>query len=236
MAIETIDISLIISIGIVLLFALIWAIWAINQQMKHGEELAEVQENVESQALALEDANHELERVRKQLELIRKERDRVRKERFNIRKKRYEMRQERNEARKERDALRNQLETLTDFLVDNRVLQPDFDPLTVSKDDLRCEIPDSGPSLPEVEGMERPEVLQALRHAAARDDNWADRPFSRRYMVADGPLSRTQLKALRTALLAGGYLLEPDRPQNGYKLTERGETLLDYAVKDALHE
>ncbi len=225
-----IDISLIIAVGIVVLFALIWAIWAINQQMKHGEELAEVQETVESQVLALEDANRELEQVREQLDLMRKERDRVRKERFDIRKKRYEMRQERNDARKERDELRKQLETLTSFLVKTGIIRPDFDPLTVSETDLLCEVPDAAPALPEVEGLEAGEVLQALQHAASRDDNWADRPFSRRYMVDEGPLTRSQLKTLQAALLASGYLLEPDRPQDGYRLTDDGVALLDDAV------
>lgn len=228
-----IDISLIVSVGLVLLFALIWAIWAINQQMKHGEELTEIQDTVESQALAIEDAEHELESVRKNLELMRKERDRVRKERFDIRKKRYEMRQERNEARKERDALREQLANLTDFLVESGVLRVDFDPLTISEADLLCDIPDSTPKLPDVESLSPGELIQALKHAASRDDNWADRPFSRRYMVNEGPLSRSQLRVLRDALLENGYLQEPDRPQDGYRLTDRGEELLNCAVNGA---
>lgn len=226
----TIDISLIISIGLVVLFALIWGIWAINQQMKHSEELDEIQETVEAQALELKETHRELESVQKNLELMRKERDRVRKERFDIRKKRYEMRQERNEARKERDALQKELESLQNFLVDVGVLRADVDPLTVSEADLLCDIPDTTLPLPDVEDLSHIELVQALKHAAGREDNWADRPFSRRYMVNEGPLSRSQLRALRDALLGSGYLQEPNRPQDGYKLTEQGEALLRSVV------
>jgi hypothetical protein len=52
-------------------------------------------------------------------------------------------------------------------------------------------------------------------------------------MVKEGPLSRPQLKDLRAALLADGYLQEPEIPQNGYKLTDEGQTLLQYAVNGA---
>ena len=221
-----IDISLIISVGIVVLFALIWAIWAINQQMKHGEELEEIQETVDSQGVALDNANQELEKVRKRLELIRKERT-------HIRKKRYEVTKERNEIRRERDELRKQLDTLATFLVETGVLRADFDPLSVSEDDLLCEIPETAPELPAVDSLDPSTLVRALKHAAERDDNWADRPFSRRYMVNEGPLSRSQLNDLRAALLADGYLQEPDRPQDGYKLTNEGQALLQYAVNDA---
>ena len=224
------DISLIISVGLVVLFSLVWAIWAINQQMKHREELDEIQETIESQTVALDDADRELEKLRRKIELMRKERDLLRRKRLDLRKERYELRNQLNDARDERDALLTQLENLTDFLVEVGVLRPDFDPLAVSGADLLWDLPDSVLKLPEVEDLDRSTLLQALRHAEARDDNWADRPFSRRYMVNDGPLSRSQLRALRSALLEKDYLLEPDRPQEGYKLTAEGEKLLHNVV------
>jgi hypothetical protein len=228
-----IDLSLIIAVGIVVLFALIWAIWAINQQMKHGEELAEVQESLASQTLELENTTEELEKLQRKIELMRKERDLLRKKRLDLRKDRYQLRKERDKAQQERDDVHAKLESLSNFLVESGIVRADFDPLSISKRDVLCDLPETAPPLPEVEDLEAAVLRQALKHAAARDDNWADRPFSRRYMVNDGPLSRSQLLALRSALLTDGYLQEPERPQNGYKLSDKGQELLRYAVSGA---
>jgi Na+-transporting methylmalonyl-CoA/oxaloacetate decarboxylase gamma subunit len=165
------------------------------------EHASQVKPKKQAQALAkkVTEAAQELERVQSDLEQVRDE----------------------------RDLIRQQFEDFVRFLVQAGVLSAGLDPLTVSDEDLIYEVSGPVPTLPEVSTLSRGKVLEALRYAANREDPRADRPFSRRYMVDnDGPLTRPELEALRTVLLVGGFLAEPEKSRMGYPLTDKGTSLL----------
>lgn len=127
--------------------------------------------------------------------------------------------------RSDRDRIKADFEAFVQFLVEAGVLRPDVDPLAASPDDVVYEISEPVPEFPD-SNLERALAVKALEHAAARTGPRSDRPFSRRYMVDDGPLTRTEFEALRSALVAGGYLERPERPKAGYPLTDKGRALL----------
>jgi hypothetical protein len=85
------------------------------------------------------------------------------------------------------------------------------------------------PQVPTVPGFSRALLLEALEHAADRGGPWSKRPFTRRYMVSDGPLTRTQFEALKAALVSGQYLGNPDGARSSPELTQKGEALLQAA-------
>jgi hypothetical protein len=133
-------------------------------------------------------------------------------------------------ARAERDQIRDQFKAFVSLLVDRGVLRPDADPLTVAEGDIIYEV--SGPvaGLPHVGALTDAELMDAIRHAAARGGN---NPFSRAHMVDRGPLTRTTFEALRGALVDGGYLEAPRGNRKAYTLTDKGTTLLQDAAGSA---
>lgn len=190
--------------GLALLIVLFLAVWAIRERGRHAgreeilRERAQLfEEQATSRALALQDQDQELARVYAELDQVREE----------------------------RDAIEGQFRGFVALLVRVGVLRPGVDPLAVDSQDLVYEISGPVPKLPVV-NIEQALMLRALRHAAEREGPRSDRPFSRRYMVNDGPLTRTQFEALRGALVAGEYLREPDTPRSGYALTDKGAALL----------
>jgi hypothetical protein len=90
------------------------------------------------------------------------------------------------------------------------------------------------PQVPTVPGFSRTLLLEALRHAADRSGPWSKRPFTRRYMVQDGPLTRTQFEALKAALVSGQYVENPDGARSSPDLTQKGAALLQAARDNAL--
>jgi hypothetical protein len=168
----------------------------------------------------------------------RRAEDRVRSTALDLRDRDRELTQalqERDAAREDLEALKGQWRAFLAFLVDQGVLSPDADPLTVSDKDLVYQVQSPVPNLPDV-SLDELTLLEALRHAAAREGPRADRPFSRRYMVADGPLTRTEFESLRAAMVSGGYLVavDPQDLRRGYRLTESGAALLEAAKQGNL--
>jgi hypothetical protein len=90
------------------------------------------------------------------------------------------------------------------------------------------------PQVPTVPGFDREALIAALEHAADRGGPWSKRPFTRRYMVNEGPLTRTQFEVLKAALVSGQYLGNPDGARSSPELTQKGEALLQAARDGAL--
>jgi len=110
---------------------------------------------------------------------------------------------------------------------------PAADPLNITPEDIVIEHKPEPPTpathteppdLPTVPGLTAQELIDALTHAALRTGPRSDRPFSRRYMVDKGPLTKTKLDHLLDALKTNGYV---DQNGNSPTLTTRGQALLN---------
>jgi hypothetical protein len=194
---------LLIAAGVLSVLALILALWVMRERGRQAGREALLQERAQlfedratSRALALQDQAQDLARVHSELDRVQSE----------------------------RDVIEGQFREFVAMLVKAGVLRPEVDPLVVSEDDLIYEVSGPVPEFPV--NSERALALKALKHAAGREGPRSDRPFSRRYMVSDGPLARTQFETLPAALVAGEYLQVPETPRGDYPLTDKERVLL----------
>ncbi|MBN1876847.1 MAG: hypothetical protein JXA33_21670 [Anaerolineae bacterium] len=178
------------------------------------QELETTQQEAESHALAMRANDEEIARMVTELKRVTAERDKVRAD----------------------------FEKFVDFLVDAGVIQKSDDALPTYSEKLEefyleattGSLLPPNVHFPKVYGFTKKQLHAALLHAAERafsSHAYASRPFTKSYMVAEGPLSREQFDRLHEALVDQGYLEAASERSSVFKLTEAGWNLLQ-AIKE----
>ena len=142
------------------------------------------------------------------------------------------------DATTERDNYKSGVDKITGSLVALGVIHPDTDVLALTQADLIIDAKSitrptppqttGEPVLPTVPGFTTTQDLRAaLIHASNQTGPRSDRPFSRRYMVDNGPLTRSQLDHLISVLLDYEYVTLKGDKIPVPVLTPRGQRLLN---------
>lgn len=139
----------------------------------------------------------------------------------------------------DRDKIKSDFTKFVDFLVDAGILRTPTNGLEVSSEDLQeFYLHSNKPlKLPDISGLSAAQVRDALKHAAKRtfsNQSGSSRPFTKSYMVMQGPLNVGQLEQLKTTLMDHGYLEAHGTKRISYKLTENGKMLLQAALDGTL--
>ena len=132
----------------------------------------------------------------------------------------------------------NSVAKITGSLIALQVIHPDADVLALTQADLIIDAKSTTrptppqttgePTLPAVPGFTTTQDLRAaLLHAANKTGPRSDRPFSRRYMVDDGPLTRSQFEHLVSVLTDYEYVTLKGDKIPVPVLTPRGQRLLN---------
>ncbi len=196
-------------------------ILAIQQRNAELEqELTAAKQEAERRELALRDHDAELQQLREELARVVAERDK----------------------------LKADFTRFVDFLVEAGILHKMGDGMLPTPSDLQASYlqsfqtaqprpaatDDEAIQLPHVLSLTTDQVRAALQHAAERAFSShpnAARPFTQKYMVTEGTLSRKQFQRLRETLVEQGYLEPSGTRGSVFKLTDQGWLLLQ-AVKE----